>query len=129
MNAKCQATACVGSPGPGTRQRRAGVLQVSASARAEACRLGVVVWRRVWCNEIAFNELSTLTHLTRLAIDYQGSTQREMLYSQLAQLTGLRELDARRALQTDGGEVVPPISDHQTLRIFAVCSLGALLTC
>ena len=98
----------VGWPGPGKRQRRAGVLHVGASIRAKVCRLGVVVWRRVWCNEVAFDELSVLTQVTRLAINYHGSTQREMLYSQLAQLTWLRELDARRALQTDGGKWCHP---------------------
>ena len=62
------------------------------------------MWRRFSGNAVAFDGLSALTQLTRLATDYAGSTQREALYSQLCQLTGLRELDAPMALQTDGGD-------------------------
>jgi hypothetical protein len=68
---------------------------------------GVPCSRRFSGNAIAFDGLSALTQLTRLASDYAGSTQREALYSQLAQLTGLRELDAPMALQTDGGVATP----------------------
>ena len=93
--------------------RSTGVLQTVASIRVQACNLAVVVWRRFSGNAIAFDGLSTLTQLTRLATDYAGSTQPETLLSQLAQLTGLRELDAPLALQTDGGDVMsatlPPL--------------------
>jgi monoamine oxidase len=72
------------------------------SNRAEACQLGVVVRRRFWRNAATLEGLSALTQLPRLATDYDSSTQREAHCSQLAQLTGLRELDAPRVLQTDG---------------------------
>jgi hypothetical protein len=77
-------------------------------------KLGAPMWRRFSGNAIAFNGLSALTQLTRLATDYAGSTQREALYSQLAQLTGLRELDAPMALQTDGVEAMPATSLHSS---------------
>jgi hypothetical protein len=78
---------------------------------------------RCWRNAATFEGLSALTQLTRLATDYDSSTQREAQYSQLAQLTGLRELDAPRVLQTDGEKAVPPTLLHQTLRRCATCSL------
>ena len=52
---------------------------------------------------MAFDRLSALTQLTRLATEYTGGTKRAVLLSQLAQLTGLRELDAPFVLQTQGG--------------------------
>jgi hypothetical protein len=54
-------------------------------------------------NAMAFDGLSALTQLTRVATEYSGSIQHEALYGQLAQLTGLRELDAPMVLQTGGG--------------------------
>jgi hypothetical protein len=42
-------------------------------------------------------------------MDYTGSLHREMLCTQLAQLTGLRELDAPTVLQADGGTLVEPV--------------------
>ena len=59
-------------------------------------------------NAPACKELSALTQLTRLQIDYTGSLHRELLCTQLAQLTGLRELDAPAVLQADGGHLVRP---------------------
>ncbi len=73
-------------------------------AKAFDHKLVNTIWRRFSGNAIAFEGLSALTQLTRLATDYAGGTQREALYTQLAQLTGLRELDAPMTLQTEGGE-------------------------
>lgn len=53
-------------------------------------------------NALSFEGLSALTQLTAFATDYSGSVQRQLLYGQLAHLTGLRELDAPMVLQTDG---------------------------
>ena len=101
--------------------------------------LGVLVTRRFCCNAISFDGLSALTQLTRLVTEYEGTAQRETLYSQLAQLTGLQHLSAPRALQSDGGKMLlPPTAHHQTLHVCSVCSLvitpwhvqlGALLAC
>ena len=66
------------------------------------------LWRRSTSSASACKELSALTQLTRLQIDYIGSLHRELLCTQLAQLTGLRELDAPAVLQSDGGNLVRP---------------------
>ena len=92
-----------------------------ASIRPEVCRLGVAVWRRFWCDAIAYDGLSALTQLTRLATGYRGNTQRETLYGQLAQLTGLLELDAPQALDTDGGK---QCHSHFSIRL---CILAKIL--
>jgi hypothetical protein len=93
-----------------------------APSEGEAYKLGIVVWRRFSCNVIAFDGLSVLSQLTLLAMEYRGSTQREKLYSQLARLTGLQHLSAPRALQADGGNVLPPTPKRHTLHM---CSLAA----
>ena len=113
----------------GSRQRCAAVSHAEASIRVESCKLGIAVRCRSWRDAAAFDGLSALTQLTRLATNCESSTQCEAQYSQLAQLTGLRELDAPSLLQTDGGKAVPPTLLHQTLHICAPCSLGVLLAC
>ena len=104
-------------------------MHARASIRVEPCKLGVAVRRRFWRNAATFEGLSALTQLTRLATDYDSSIQREAQYSQLAQLTGLRELDASRLLQTDGEKAVPPTLLHQPLHGCVTCSLGVWLIC
>jgi hypothetical protein len=49
-----------------------------------------------------FAGLSALTQLTRFATDYASTMQRQKLYGELAQLTGLKELDAPKVLQSEG---------------------------
>ena len=63
----------------------------------------MTLWCRLSGNGMAFDRLSALTQLTRLATEYSGGTKRKLLYRQLAQLTGLQELDAPMVLQTQGG--------------------------
>ena len=93
-------------------------------AKVKHTSFGSVVWRRFSCNAIAFDGLSALTQLTLLATEYEGSTQREKLFSQLARLTGLQHLSAPRALQADGGKVLPPATQHHTVHMGTTCSLA-----
>ena len=51
---------------------------------------------------VAFDGLSALTQLTRLATRRGSGKQLDLLCGQLAALTGLRELDAPLVLQTKG---------------------------
>jgi hypothetical protein len=51
---------------------------------------------------MSFAGLSALTQLTRFATAYASTMQRRKLCSELAQLTGLKELDAPIALQSEG---------------------------
>ena len=110
--------------GPGMRQQCAAVLHMGPTAvnGVQLHNIGAVAPCRFCGNAISFDGLSALTQLTRLATEYKGGAQRETLYSQLAQLTGLQHLSAPRALQSDGGELVPPIVHHQTLPFGALCN-------
>lgn len=56
-------------------------LDRGTSIRVESCKLGIAVRRRFWRNAAAFEGLSALTQLTRLATDYDSSTQHEAQYS------------------------------------------------
>ena len=79
-------------------------------------------WHRCSGNGSVFDELSALTQLTRLQIDYTGSLHREMLCSQLAQLTGLRELNAPAVMQADGGNLV---RSYFLTMLRTACAAGA----
>lgn len=80
----------IGNKPPAGQSIRGSVTELSIARRLSGCGM-------------AFDRLSALTQLTRLATEYSGGTKRAVLLSQLARLTGLRELDAPFVLQAQGG--------------------------
>lgn len=59
--------------------------------------------RRAATTAVSFEGLKQLIQITAFASEYAGSRQRELLYGELAALTGLLSLDCPMALQTEGG--------------------------
>ena len=76
-----------------------------------------VVRRRFSNNAMAVEGLSALTQLTRYATDWAGFSFCPLLYDQLAQLTGLRELDVPTLNGDDEQRYKLPVVQHPEMHL------------